>query len=859
MKNSLLPPLTGTYICGSIFLALSLVIFLCTSATDEEIWVLNYVLFIIYFMVVAANNSSEYGKWSQFRNIGHNILLLLLGNISAYTLNRTVPVFAESCTWLTIFLTILSAALLLFSIKKWELPEPLQYILMVIFGSGIVFSVYQVVYVAPVMLIGVLAFWLIGISMHIFVPLWFLILLSKITMRGIRQYPQQRFALGAGILIPITMCIVIALKYSNMQSRLTNMWRETLEPRAQNELPVWAKIGQRIPHDWSTDMVLKSNWYYTTDGMASLGRINDIEKRHNPFVKIASIGSNPFRVTRADKIKIYTALTNERHAQQPRLWSGNDLVTKDIATNIQVLPTYRLAYTEKTFVIKNKNTWKRSTQEALYTFYLPEGAVVTSASLWINGEESPAYLTTRQKADSAYSTIVGRERRDPLLVHWQEGQQITARIFPCTPTEDRTFKIGFTTPLRLNNNQLIYENIDFQGPLWKRATEDINIVIEGAEVSPKCDLNLQARNGGWSYRGKYKSKWEMRFNAVPLAKNAFVFNDRAFWMEEHVREYGQFDPEYIYLDINESWDRRTFNRIWKQVNNKKVYVYVNRMIEMTENNRVALFKQLQDWRFSLFPFHLIKKPEQSLVISKSNGISPTIDDLRPRKYASAKDEGTFGKNLKEYLAQNNHTLRVLHLGYQLSPYLGSLSELGAIHLVKEQTSFIQEVIQNGVFPKSPVSDKVVHLAHSNVLIREVSTHHKASKAPDHLLRLFAYNQLMHKIGKHYFDRKQYENILIEEAQEAHVLSPISSLVTLETEEDYERFDIKQPKEQQAKKKKKNSLSNANFNSAGEVPEPHEWAMVILGILMAIVLVLKRMKVLSHRKIKARKTGLQNNT
>ena len=100
-----------------------------------------------------------------------------------------------------------------------------------------------------------------------------------------------------------------------------------------------------------------------------------------------------------------------------------------------------------------------------------------------------------------------------------------------------------------------------------------------------------------------------------------------------------------------------------------------------------------------------------------------------------------------------------------------------------------------------------------------------SEAPDHLLRLFGYNQILKKIGRKFYNREQYEDELIGVANEAFVLSPISSMVVLETDKDYENHGIK---------KNKNSLSNANMKS-GSVPEPHEWALILLGGLILMYL------------------------
>jgi hypothetical protein len=58
------------------------------------------------------------------------------------------------------------------------------------------------------------------------------------------------------------------------------------------------------------------------------------------------------------------------------------------------------------------------------------------------------------------------------------------------------------------------------------------------------------------------------------------------------------------------------------------------------------------------------------------------------------------------------------------------------------------------------------------------------------------------------------------------VSPVSSLVVLETREDYKRFDIKDTD---------NSLKNASLNGKGAVPEPHEWALIIIAVFVILTI------------------------
>ena len=101
---------------------------------------------------------------------------------------------------------------------------------------------------------------------------------------------------------------------------------------------------------------------------------------------------------------------------------------------------------------------------------------------------------------------------------------------------------------------------------------------------------------------------------------------------------------------------------------------------------------------------------------------------------------------------------------------------------------------------------------------------QVNNAPDHLARLYAYNDIMRRIGADYFKDDFINEALVDEASSAYVVSPVSSLIVLETKEDYKRFDITD---------KENSLHNASKQSSGAVPEPHEWALIVLFGLLVI--------------------------
>ena len=79
---------------------------------------------------------------------------------------------------------------------------------------------------------------------------------------------------------------------------------------------------------------------------------------------------------------------------------------------------------------------------------------------------------------------------------------------------------------------------------------------------------------------------------------------------------------------------------------------------------------------------------------------------------------------------------------------------------------------------------------------------------------------MHKVAANYFTPKSINADIINEAQQAYVVSPASSLIVLETQEDYKRFGIND---------NANSLKNASTKSSGSVPEPREWLLIMLAV------------------------------
>ncbi|MCF0073524.1 XrtN system VIT domain-containing protein [Dyadobacter sp. CY261] len=434
-------------------------------------------------------------------------------------------------------------------------------------------------------------------------------------------------------------------------------------------------------------------------------------------------------------------LYDTRHETQERLWSGSSLRTANVLTQARIYPDVRVAYTEKTISIANQSSSSFWQEEALYTFYLPEGSVVSSLSLWINGVEEKSYLTTRSKADSAYRTIVGREARDPSVAHWQEGNTVKVKVFPCTSRENRKFKIGITSPLKLDRESLVYENSWFKGPGASDANETIRIEFPENTVPPQLPFDTTTSGSGFMvYEGKYQSSWNVRFKLMPLTHDIFSFDGKSYALEPLVQTPDNFRAEAFYLDINQSWTKDDLDTLWPLVKDRPVFVADERLIRLTSANKDELFKTLSTFHFSIFPTHQIPHPETALLVTKSGPLSPTLHEL---------DKSPFAKMLSR---SNGPAVRAFIIGDEPSPYIKSLDELRIIRGEKTDWQKLKGFIAKHQFPADPEKDpSVIRIDESKTLIREIDGVANG-QAPDHLLRLFAYNHIMKQIGGHYLDQ-----------------------------------------------------------------------------------------------------------
>jgi XrtN system VIT domain protein len=807
----------------------------------------NFTIFFVHYFIALAfvvtlivNKSYGIRKSWRKENIHKTIILLNLFLVSAYALNRELPVFEDSVPWLCVYLTLTSLVTLSYQYFD-RLPKAVNYIQYFLLGSAFVLYLYLAIYVANFYIFGTIGIILFGIGAHIFVPLLLVFAAIRLLTISHRKGQISIAWVVAGAVITIGFAAGFVTEWNARVKAIDRMANQSVI-HVDTELPVWVKVAQTLKTDWITERILKSRLVYTISNnhfkwdFFPVDRNWDEKRKHDPLVFIASGNSNS-TLSEEDRKNILKAITDSRHKAHERLWSGDNLSTSYIVSDVDLYPELRIAYTEHYLNIRNNsvnnNRWWGSSEEAIYTFQLPEGSVVTSLSLWVNGKEEKAILTSKQKATEAYTTIVGKEMRDPSVVHWQEGNTISVRVFPCTPADERKFKIGITSPLAVINDKLVYENVNFKGPSANAARQTARIRFVGksanVDVPDKFKKNLK---GEFISEGEYDEDLTIEMPLTPIKANQFSFDGFTYSLSAFTPSMAKVQFDDVYLDINNAWTVNEIGSLQPLLEDYKVNVYIeNDFVAITTENWKEVTDALRRTNFSLFPFHRIKQSEGVMVVTKGKELSPYLRDVKT---------SAFAEGISQYFA-SGRKVYVFNFEGGTSTYIRSLKELRAFHFAQGNTAKLLDILKMKNFPMVNETDEQVALHESGMVIEKKQTAPVSTKdnAPDHLARLFAYNNIMRQVGVNYFKDDFINDKLVDEAATAYVVSPVSSLIVLETKEDYERFGIKD---------KENSLRNATKNSSGAVPEPHEWALIIVFLgFIAFYVVRSKVKLSLLRK------------
>jgi len=767
----------------------------------EVLCFFNIVIEFVFGVIVTFNVLKNKEKYQ------HLISFLFLNwFIGCFSTNVFINVFENLPIWVYVvtFLFCFSNFVIYNNFKHKFFNTALHFIN----GCSYLLILYYAIYLipfAPISCVGILA---LGLGFYGLVPMIVLISHTVILIQNFTENRKNVFAFGTGI---ISVCIgfTIFMVLLNIESQKIS--KKTITNSFENintDLPNYIIVSQNLSPNFFNEILLKKDIVYIAsdnffefrnfDSLGSIKQYNE-RKTHNPIINLAYLFTARLDLTADDRINILKSNFDKRLETEEQLWDGRDLFTKNIKEDVKIYANDRLAYTEITMDIAcAEKSWRD--KEAIYSFQLPEGAVATSLSLWVNGIERKGVLTTKEKAKKAYNQIVGVESRDPSLMQWREGNKVVVRVFPVSYDLPRTFKCGFTIPLKVENNTMKYLSLDIKGPNTNNAKTISRIQLVGNEKF-RTNKDFELENGFYINTSKGLDSWEAD---IPITNKvfstAFVWKNKAYKINEIQKHKIVFKPSEIILDLNNSWTKTEIERIVSQ-SDKNYFVWNNNQKQfINSTNYETVFAQFETLTYSLLPLYNLK--ENSLVITKCGTISANFEELETSDYL---------KKLKERTQQKN--IKVINISENLNPFWQTVKEQNMVSYLKTNLNNCLKLIQENQFLEFETLENTINVEPANIAIQETELDSKIqSNGSNHIYRMYAFGKVLQEQVTIQKDSLK-ENQFVDLAKDANIVTPISSLIVLETDEDYKNNGIE---------KNVNTLGNASVNNDGAVPEPHEW-------------------------------------
>jgi len=775
----------------------------------ESLCFFSLIVEFIYGVVLSfkiLKNNEKYNHLVPF--------LFLNWFIGCFCTNVLVNVFENLPVWVYVvtFLFCISN-FFIYNNSKQKAITPISY-----FTNGFSFLliIYYAIYlipIAPISLLGILA---LGLGFYGLVPM-IVLLCHAAKLVKVLPADKKNSVLFATGMLSVFIGMVFFITMLTTESKRIGVNSVTKSFVSNEDLPTYITIAQNLKPNFFNEILLKKDIVYiSTENFFEFRSLNTFgnkqyneRKTHNPLVNIAYLFADDLNLSADDRINILKSNFDKRLETEEQLWSGTDLVTKNIKEDIKIYTKERLAYTEITIdVASEKQTWAQ--KEAIYSFQLPEGSVATSLSLWVNGIEQKGVLTTKEKAEKAYRQIVGVEARDPSLMQWKEGNKVVVRIFPIAYDLPRTFKCGFTTPLKVENDVMKYKSLNIKGPNISNAEIVSRIQMVGDQKF-KADKDFELKNNFYINESTGLDEWEA---LMPLSKEtyrtSFSWKDKVYEVKPIEKQTSAFIPSEIILDLDNHWNLNELREIVNQ-NGQQYFAFVNQQkVEINSANCEAIFSQFETLQYSLLP--LFKLQENSLVVTKSGTFSANFEELQSSNYLAKLKKGTKAKNIK-----------IINISEAINPFWQTVKEQKYVEYLKTDLKNCIDLINKNQFVSFPTDENTVNIEPSNISIEEKPIATSNSNGSNHIYRMYAFGKVLEeqvKIQQDSLAVNQYVSL----AKDANVVTPISSLIVLETDADYEKNGIE---------KNVNTLGNASINNDGAVPEPYEWLMIITGLSLLL--------------------------
>lgn len=190
--------------------------------------------------------------------------------------------------------------------------------------------------------------------------------------------------------------------------------------------------------------------------------------------------------------------------------------------------------------------------EGTYVFPLPPGAVVSSFTLWVDGQPVKGEVLSADQARRQYEEIV-RTLRDPALLEYADRAAVRASIFPIPPQGERRIQIEYNQALTAENGLVSYIYPLSTEKFSAKPLESVSVSVEvhssqpiRAAYSPSHAVSVERIDANHVTAG-YEAQ-----NVTPDADFAFYYSvgeSQAFHLLTFRDPHDLDDPDGFFLAL----------------------------------------------------------------------------------------------------------------------------------------------------------------------------------------------------------------------------------------------------------------------------------------------------------------------
>ncbi|MCC6793733.1 MAG: hypothetical protein IT366_01340 [Candidatus Hydrogenedentes bacterium] len=476
-----------------------------------------------------------------------------------------------------------------------------------------------------------------------------------------------------------------------------------------------------------------------------------------------------------------------------------------------------LAYMEWTIEFNNASGRQR---EARAQIDLPHGAVASRLTLWINGEEREAAFGGRDQVRQAYQSVAVVQRRDPALLNVCGPDKVLLQCFPINAHSTMKLKIGVTAPIveRDGKSYLRLPYIsernftvppEFSHGVWVECDA-------GVEASSKSLQWEEPAPGRIALRGALAENDLQRVDAGTINVSASYTSDDIFLgtlgtqsatMTRQLPNAGSKHP--ICFVVDGSASMRDTNIPWESIlSSVPDDVDVNAVlagskVETYEDKSSAPSTTLGEWLASreyVGGCDQVPALVHACDIAGSGGTVIWVHGPLPVELSSVEPLRQWERR------RGGASVKILSIEAVPGPnrLLEQCSDLAIIERVPIFES-LEETISQVVKIRSPESVS----AKFAMGVSDAAVQTAIEPPASHLVRLAVNDAVMRAVQSH---QSNEIDALRQVAIEARLVTPLSGAVVLETMEQYARHGLDPTKNEEA---------------IPGVPEPHEWALIVV--------------------------------